>query len=53
VLGMVHFLNYGMVYDMIYSICVYMVYTVMYIYLQLGWHPVAAVQHTFIHKPYS
>ena len=22
-------------------------------YLQLGWHPVAAVQYTFIHKQYT
>jgi len=33
---------YDMIYDMIWYIWL----------LQLGWHPVAAVQHTFTHKQY-
>jgi hypothetical protein len=35
-------LCFRFIYDMIWYIC----------YLQLGWHPVAAVQYTFTHKQY-
>jgi hypothetical protein len=30
-----------------------MIYIYIYIKLQLGWHPVAAVQYTFTHKQYT
>jgi hypothetical protein len=49
---------YGMIYDMIlymiwYMVWYDMIYDMIYIGLQLGWHPVAAVQYTFTQKQYT